>query len=35
MKRRLAMLVLAAMTTPVVAQWISLPTPGIHNLVRQ
>lgn len=29
MKRRLAMLVLAAMTTPVVAQWISLPTPGI------
>jgi len=29
MKRQLAMLVLAAMTTPVVAQWISLPTPGI------
>ena len=29
MKGRFAMLVLAAMTAPVLAQWISLPTPGI------
>ena len=29
MKRRLAMLALVAVTTPVVAQWLTLPTPGI------
>ena len=29
MKGRFAMLVLAAMTAPVLGQWISLPTPGI------
>ncbi len=29
MKRRLATLVLLASTTPVVAQWLTLPTPGV------
>lgn len=29
MKRRLATLVLVASTTPVAAQWLTLPTPGI------
>ena len=29
MKRRLAVLVLLASTTPVMAQWVTLPTPGI------
>ena len=29
MKRRLATLVLLALTTPLAAQWLTLPTPGI------